>query len=128
MTDQELLRLAALAYESKDVFFSDFCGCFYAYYKEDEEEGDSVYEWNPLNDDGDALRLRNRINAAVVDEGGQVCVSVSRYPFATVTIRQHYEADTPTGNASPQAVDAAVRRAIVRAAAEIGLRMEGEPT
>ena len=60
------------------------------------------------------------INAAVVDEGGQVCVSVSCYPFASLIVRHPYEADTSTGHASHLAVDAAVRRAIFQAAADLG--------
>ncbi len=62
--------------------------------------GDAGYYWNPLTDDGDAFRLM-----------------VKCLPFYTVCYsREDYEACNQDGLA-------ATRRAIVRAAAEIGRNM-----
>lgn len=70
------------------------------------------HAWNPLTDDGDALRLavklRMHISAAAV---GGVFIEVSR--------KSTYEIFEPVNN-DPCA---ATRRAITRAAAEIGRRM-----
>jgi hypothetical protein len=65
--------------------------------------------WNPLTDDGDALRLAVKLNLVVDTYSLCVC-----YHSADLEIEEHY----------PQGVIhdmyAATRRAIVRAAAEIG--------
>ena len=76
--------------------------------------------WNPLSDDGDALRLAVRlaltVQAACADEYGRMYTRVDRWPN--------------TGGSAIVSVDefgddayAATRRAIVRAAAEIGQQM-----
>lgn len=105
MTDRELLELAAKAAGIADgnVFY--------------DMEHDKV--WNPLTDDGDALRLAVKCNIVpqskcfddydrlfastyIWDNGVEVC-----------SIRETYKDDPYT----------AIRRAIVRAAAEIGKAM-----
>ena len=102
MTDRELLELAAkaagvdarrLAHAWPDRF--------------DDEQ------WNPLTDDGDALRLavkigRSRTLQLVVGVGGADC----QFDHPLVTAFE--SGDDPY---------AATRRAIVRAAAEIGRKM-----
>ena len=90
-TDRELLEMAANAAGIKGVNF-------------DRARRD--WGWNPLDDDGDALRLAVKLNITV-------------YPGC---------AYTPTGkliNCRARANRlAATRRAIVRAAAEIGRNMK----
>ena len=103
MTDRELLELAAKAagiegrYASLDEFpdwmtVHDGEGVYYT----------SSQAWNPLNDDGAALRLAVELNLLVLHD----------VHIAPVNI---WEGEDPY---------AATRRAIVRAAAEIGRGME----
>ena len=96
MTDRELLELAAKAagidlQETEDGYECNF---------------DDSRIWNPITDDGDALRLAVRLNIPV-------------FP---------YEDETSTGTIGVRAKnwgskEANTRRAIVRAAAEIGRQM-----
>ena len=72
-------------------------------------KGRSWQEWNPLTDDGDALRLAVKL--------GMMLKVVSGYVVATVNGESCYDQLNP----DPYA---ATRRAIVRAAAEIGKRMK----
>lgn len=75
--------------------------------------GNGFEEWNPLTDDGDALRLAVKLDMSVdVDEG-----ETSTYAYAGQPPRKY--AWELWGNDK----DAATRRAIVRAAAEIGRSM-----
>jgi len=124
MSDRELLELAAKA-AGYSYTWSDRHGCLEVW-----DDGDQVKRfWQPHRDDGDALRLRNRMHAVVADEGDCCYVEISRYGMATVQIRDYYERDRDGGFASHASVDAATRRAIVRAAAEIEQRTtarEGE--
>ena len=101
MTDKELLELAAKAVGEKVVRPCDDESGFLLYGSQDP--------WNPLTDDGDALRLAVRLNAVV-----------GVYPTKTnvtadgVFLEELHQADPY----------AATRRAIVRAAAEIGKGMK----
>ena len=90
-TDRELLELAAKAAGMN--YAHELCG----YYS--DPEFNEVVQWNPLTDDGDALRLA--VKLWLLDE-----VSV---------MNAQYESDDPY---------AATRRAIVRAAAELGRSMK----
>lgn len=124
MTDRELLEMAAKAagisggwgeridYHNGAVDLSDM-------WILDQEE---FYPWNPLEEDGDALKL------AV-----QLGISLTPYPIYSETERHSVIAkqrrsadkmrqDNPTEVAEIYGNDpcAATRRAIVRAAAEIG--------
>ena len=94
MKDRELLELAAKAagYESQGM--ED--GRMYLFGIQDG--------WNPLTDDGDALRLAVKLGL-VVDAGAHKAGDGMGVWFAQVGDRDH---------------NAATRRAIVRAAAEIG--------
>ena len=102
MTDRELLELAAKAaqimvnpwHEKYGLLLSDF----------------DFEPWNPLTDDGDALRLAVKLGVDIyVDEGkSEVWVTESNHPI------EHFDNDH----------QAATRRAIVRAAAEIGKEMK----
>lgn len=91
-TDRELLELAARA----------------AGLPWDQWVIDGNDSWNPLTDDGDALRLAVKLRLALVFDGLQVSASI---PDGAV-----FEME-PLKYADPHA---ATRRAIVRAAAEIG--------
>lgn len=103
MTDRELLELAAKAAGIK-VFFDDEGDCYRV-----KASGNRAY-WNPLTDDGDALRLavRLRLVCGFVDPNCWAELS-GNYP--------HFEPSEP----DPLA---ATRRAIVRAAAGIGKEMK----
>ena len=120
MTDKELLELAAKAagitikpVEIKNVEFAGddrFIG-----YSTDPHEW--LRGWfNPLTDDGDALRLAVKLNLRVMPQ--EKCVYVESNPdsvlgFASVS-EMEMNGDDPY---------AATRSAIVRAAAEIGRAM-----
>jgi hypothetical protein len=92
MSDRELLELAAKAAEIKDWV-----------------DGWSDKFWNPLTDDGDALRLAVKL-------GLDVCQNVYGSETWVIAVGRDVEADYLHGDDSY----AATRRAIVRAAAEIG--------
>lgn len=103
MTDRELLELAAKA-AGIDISSATFDGW-----------GDVIQsEWNPIRDDGDALRLTVKLNLSA--------------DFFDDFMRVGY---TANDNECEQIAEpsmpnpcAAARRAIVRAAAEIGKRMK----
>lgn len=99
MNDKELLTLAAKAVEyTLEKHYDD--DQYYPWCAETEAF------WNPLLDDGDALRLmvKLKIDVALYNK----CVSVNDTPL-------EFYGDDPY---------AATRRAIVRAASEIGRGME----
>jgi len=96
MTDRELLKLAAVS-----------CGELRGEWVNSDAYFDGVLSrWNPLDDDGDALRL------AVAVGMTEIKIVYDEWP------------DNETGmiRKSPNAL--ATRRAIVRAAAEIGKEMK----
>jgi hypothetical protein len=77
------------------------------------EDADGVVHWdnwNPLTDDGDALRLAVKLKM-LVDADGEI------YEVATATPKNTGVTEHAKHNGDPYA---ATRRAIVRAAAEIG--------
>jgi hypothetical protein len=109
MTDRELLELAAKAAGYGDVWSLDehpdvtYIGPRY-------DGGTVRYRvWNPLTDDGDALRLTVKLGLAVSVEYQVGSTSVLWGP-PTGHVREDHGTDPY----------AATRRAIVRAAAEIG--------
>lgn len=97
MTDRELLELAAKA-AGIELRWDSAYGENPLYQKWKYIDNDWT-EWNPLEDDGDALRLAVKINW-VPSRVEVLKLSISECPYA------------------------ATRRAIVRAAAEIGKEME----
>ena len=107
-TDRELLELAAKAAGIAVIPYTWNKGTGW-----DHEgftlAGEGPYEWNPIEDDGDALRLAVKLNLNIF--------SVGRYAYAM---------ESESNGDDEQKVDhandpyAATRRAIVRAAAEIG--------
>lgn len=104
MTDKEMLEWAAKAsgYE-----YAKFGG----YIVVDGIPGN----WNPLSDDGDALRLAVALKISVTQDFDRV----DAYNNVVTATEYIYEKPTPTDR------PAATRRAIVCAAAEIGKEMEG---
>lgn len=100
MTDRELLELAAKAAGLEICAWSEFDQPLI-------KDGEYVVAWCPLIDDGDALRLAVKIEADVFVRGGRWSEAVG--PM-TPSFKEPHN-DYPC---------AATRRAIVRAAAEIG--------
>lgn len=100
MNDKELLMMAAKAagYETKEDRHSGEVRI---------KKGDIWPCWNPLKDDGDALRLAVKLNL-LVDNNGPYAECFA--PTMKNTVAENHSGDPY----------AATRRAIVRAAAEIG--------
>lgn len=108
MTEKELLEKAAKATGIALLFDGD--GLSYFSYSDDRQY------WNPLTDDGDALRLA--VKLGVKDYFGieiqKTCTQCTAFdPWEHVAYEEH--------NNDPYA---ATRRTIVRAAAEIGRGMK----
>ena len=114
MTDRELLELAAKAAGIERDKDGEFC---IQPHQDDCRWWDDGFctcgaIWNPLNDDGDALRLAVRLKMAIGHYGCGTCEVVSIE--GSVRCDEFNDADPL----------AATRRAIVRAAAEIGRNIE----
>jgi hypothetical protein len=101
-TDKELLELAAKA---AGVPLIERIGMHRDYFADDRTGN----EWNPLTDDGDALRLAVKLKLDIVDAA----------TYVTVWSLGNDDCDEDYGS-DPYA---ATRRAIVRAAAEIGAKL-----
>lgn len=102
MTDRELLKLAAKA----------CCELTSKWYGNDAYFDGVLQRWNPLNDDGDALRLAVKLLFEI--EMTQDCIAVRHSTGVKIFEAFNYDKYTAT------------RRAIVRAAAEIGNRTKNE--
>lgn len=102
MNDKELLKLAAKA----AGIHRDTLDCEWY-----DTDGHVRPDWNPLTDDGDALRLAVKI-----------CMYVNIGDGGTVTAASLYNEHKGVEDFLPDPY-AATRRAIVRAAAEIGKTM-----
>ena len=114
-TDRELLELAAKAagYSVMGVGDGRYGGNVVFYMGQDQ-----LY-WNPLTDDGDAFRLAVKLRLDILLDRAAVqspCVEVLANTGADI---EPFAIETIEGN-DPYA---ATRRAIVRAAAEIGRAM-----
>mgnify|MGYP006291002553 CR=1 FL=1 len=103
MNDKELLELAAKAagYEKLGLFWNERLKCLW------DAEG---FSFDPLEDDGDALRLAVKL---------EIDVSFYKTSKGVGALCEDYSVDEDYGD-DPYA---ATRRAIVRAAAEIGRGM-----
>ena len=114
MTDKELLELAAKAAEMKIFVWGKKGSENYCIKNNDGTPGN---RWNPLTDDGDALRLAVKLG-----------IDLRFYPCPQIA-EPWVEAATEN-NASDELLQsdpyAATRRAITRAAAEIGKTMENQ--
>jgi hypothetical protein len=116
MTDKELLELAAKAAGLKiDKSTTNGGGLYNTGF---DIMGSAVLDWhngtkwNPLTDDGDALRLAVKLNLQITP-GTYNKEEATAYGSTEAHERVHYQQD----------IYAATRRAIVRAAAEIGKGM-----
>ena len=116
MDDVELLDLAAKANNSPNIKLKNFG----AWIDEERER-----YWNPLTDDGDALRLAVKLKLAIFPpEGDDGDFAVASVPdgvlddFGETWIQESVKDGDKL---------AAIRRAIVRAAAEIGKAMPHMP-
>lgn len=103
MTDKELLEKAAKA-AGGEFLLDDFIPRFMS------NDPGIEYEWDPLADDGDALRLAVKLKMNIVYNFDRVMVV-----FGNKNTTEHfYDLPQPTDRY------AATRKAIVRAAATIG--------
>lgn len=119
MSDRELLELAAKAAGLPVKFVDEYggtaevdgfwpCGC--------DDDDDVLAWWNPLTDDGDALRLAYRLRLVIA-------------PLRTLVGEDYGFAVHPHGRDDLAVVEsgtdiASMRLAITRAAAEIGRAMK----
>ena len=106
MTDRELLELAAKA---AGVRITSHIGLTHDYFADDS----TGKEWNPLNDDGDALRLAVKLGVIVGTYAHYSTVDflTPNDRVETVNVWHHEAGGDPY---------AATRRAITLAAAAIG--------
>lgn len=125
MTDRELLELAAKAagMNIQRIRLDDpLCRDFLMNGSSPRNKGQFAFPWNPLTDDGDALRLAVRL--------GIDLLRTERDVEAVAGLPPHIKMDAHHISA-PCAIEligtdpyAATRRAIVRCAAEIGRTQE----
>ena len=115
MTDRELLELAAKA-AGKDIDLT----------RHDDDLGFAIRHmakwWNPLKDDGDALRLAVKLQMKLECMVLQSAARTFNNEYAGCV--DHADSEQyPNRDFNPDPY-AATRRAIVRAAAEIGKEMK----
>jgi len=108
MSDRELLEMAAKA--AAYPIHSDAWAVKMGGGKESLYMGNNGPKWNPLINDGDAFRLFIKLNLWIQFEE-----TIDAWEYCGI------RASEPYGNDN----NAAARRAIVRAAAEIGKAMQG---
>lgn len=115
MNDQELLELAAKAAGLKHAQYDQsVIGVWNIYHGDPFDPREC---WNPLTDDGDALRLAVKLGLYIDNEQDRSgSVTVSWGCDAGGEYLGSVEEDAPEGSDDYSAT----RRAIVRAAAEIG--------
>jgi hypothetical protein len=118
MSDRELMKLAAKAYANDAVQESPFGFDRVIGYNE-EMRCDVMVPWNPLNDDGDAMRLAVKLHIAL--DYYRYYLRTIHYPGGEWWVEGEgvISDEIEYGDYKP----AAVRRAIVRAAAAIGEEM-----
>jgi hypothetical protein len=107
MTDKELLEFAALAAELPEC---GWMGPAFMYFKDN-----TFTDWNPLTDDGDALRLAVKLNIVIWE--------CDQYDRAMAEVR-YGEARGEYWELVGEDKYSSTRRAITRAAAEIGKAMQ----
>ncbi|MBA6068383.1 hypothetical protein [Pseudomonas mosselii] len=116
MSDRELLALAAKALDDPKLFANTTGGPWQYWIGFCEEmQCDVTRLWNPLEDDGDALRLANSVRLTIYHADLAVVVKHKQYSWEW--LGEMVPEDGGDRNA-------AARRAIVRAAAEIGKSMQ----
>ena len=117
--DRELLEMAAKAFWGDEI--DDVCSvrwldkdeCIGYMHGDNQDHNGCDIElcWNPLTDDGDALRLAVKLNILTYQTGGDR--SYASTPMNWSCTVPHYDNDALTST----------RRAIVLAAAEVGKAM-----
>lgn len=127
-TDRELLELAAKAFWGEEI--DDVCSVRwleedqaigYTHAENQDHNGiDQEFLWNPLEDDGDALRLAVALNLSVFTPGGAGDFAVASIEAGVLSDDGDTWIQEWVTNGDKMA---ATRRAIVRAAAEIGRGM-----
>jgi hypothetical protein len=116
MNDRELLELAAKSVGYHLEYLSDIPHMIIEEWSGDPSQHPEqrAIEWNPLTDDGDALRLAASIPACIViDHDMHWCGVHLNGERGKYDLGQAFVGDTAE----------CIRRAIVRAAAEIGASM-----
>lgn len=121
-SDRELLGLATRAAGWKLCGYSwigeneddEECEILEAAFVKHHQEQELASKWNPLTDDGDALRLAARLNFRIDIQGGTVRI-------VDGLDNEHCLSGVATNQEDQMKV---VRRAIVRAAAAIGEAMQ----
>ena len=117
MTDRELLELAAKA-AGMVVLDSGELGL-----RIDSDGCKTGYMWNPLTDDGDALRLAVKLEIDIHHWWHRIEVAhCPRRPNSSLDTNAAFALSEMVGQDGDRT--AATRRAIVRAAAEIGKGMK----
>ena len=132
MTDKELLELAAkaagytLTWGESFIVGDDEVDCTDIPYIKSNQQDEADLYWNPLEDDGDALRLAVKLDIEFYQANDEGMASYAAYwgvashgDVSRLCVIE-YHADLINNN-DPYA---ATRRAIVRAAAEIGKEMK----
>ncbi len=114
MSDRELLELAAKAAGIAPVPYTWDKGSPWGEHEGFTVSGEGPNEWNPLEDDGDALELAVKLQISVMFQSSGVEARSYHGEFFIAREAVSYE----TGD-----VATATRAAIVRAAAEIGRQM-----
>lgn len=114
MDDHELLKLAAKAAGLTDWYWSHADKTIKLRSTDVGHEGPEPLQWNPLDDDSDALRLAVQLRISVMqpapeDNGNVLALWACGHGVSEIRSSNPY---------------AATRRAIVRAAAAIGVRNE----
>ena len=113
MTDREMLEFAAKAAGIDRIWYEWDMSGEWGLRERDGTEGGL---WNPLTNDGDALRLAVKLNLDIRYESydaGCAVIVAGAWDDAPEGVHEIFERDGPR----------AVRRAITRAAAEIGKAM-----
>lgn len=121
MTDKELLELAAKAAGLPVDFACEGGIGWFALSR--NAVGDVETWWNPLKDDGDALRLAMKLNLIVGAYGSYTSVGETYDKPKLSAAGEEFICWHHETHGDPRA---ATRRAIVRAAAEIGARITTE--
>lgn len=108
MSDRELLEMAAKAIGKCLNRYTWQHNAYWVF------AGDATHYWNPLTDDGDALRLA--VDLQLCTSTGELACAASWPPHSAWLheIVEKHDGDKRS----------AMRRAITRAAAEIGRQME----
>lgn len=118
MNDQELLEMAAKAAGLKAQYSENYGG-----FSIGEPYSKGEFRWNPLDDDGDAFRLAFTLRLNIKFLGGFKQVQAARESDSN---EKRYDLFGIVGYGPGTARDPVIenaRRAIVRAAAEIGKSM-----